>query len=95
MRQVMAADEFRDWSGKFLSTDPAGLQLPTVADRGDPKQSHLDGLCLSRAWCLRKLGYAQAAQRHLEAGLRQATGGEYVGEHWLASFAALALGDNP
>ena len=95
MQQVMSADDFRDWSGKFFSTDPARLQLPTVADRGDPKQSHLDGLCLSRAWCLRKLGYAQAAQRHLEAGLRQATGGEYVGEHWLASFAALALGDVP
>jgi hypothetical protein len=23
------------------------------------------------------------------------TGGDYVGEHWLASFAALALGDRP
>ncbi|MGH8726396.1 MAG: DUF2891 family protein [Burkholderiales bacterium] len=22
-------------------------------------------------------------------------GGEYVGEHWLASFAALALGERP
>jgi hypothetical protein len=44
---------------------------------------------------LRKLGYADAARRHLEAGLRHATGGDYVGEHWLASFAALALGDTP
>jgi hypothetical protein len=95
MQQVMSAEEFRDWSAKFFSTDPAGLELPTVADRRDPKQSHLDGLCLSRAWCLGKLGYAQAARRHLQAGLGHATGGDYVGEHWLASFAALALGELP
>lgn len=95
IQQVMAGEEFPGWSEKFFSRDPAQLELPTVADRGDPKQSHLDGLCLSRAWCLRKLGYADAARRHLEAGLRHATGGDYAGEHWLASFAALALGDNP
>ena len=95
MQQVMAAGEYRDWSGQFFSTDPAKLELPTVGDRTDPKQSHLDGLCLSRAWCFRRLGYPDAARRHLEAGLRQATGGDYVGEHWLASFAALALGDTP
>lgn len=95
MQQVMTAREFREWSQKFFSRDPARLELPAVADRTDAKQSHLDGLCLSRAWCLRKLGYAGAARRHLDAGLRHATGGDYVGEHWLASFAALALGDNP
>jgi hypothetical protein len=95
MREVMAPAEFRAWSKGFFSTNPSGLSLPTVADRTDPKQSHLDGLCLSRAWCFRKLGYGNAAQRHLEAGLRHASGGDYVGEHWLASFAALALGDNP
>ncbi len=91
MQRVMTADEFRDWSGQFFSTDPATLELPTVSDRADPKQVHLDGLCLSRAWCLRKLGYAQAAQRHLTAALPHVVGGDYVGGHWLASFAALAL----
>ena len=95
MQKLMPADEFRRWSKNFFSTDPGQLQLPTVADRSDPKQSHLDGLCLSRAWCLRKLGYAEAARRHLDAGLRHATGGAYVGEHWLASFAALAMGEQP
>jgi hypothetical protein len=95
MQQVLAADEFHRWSEKFFSADPAKIELPTVADRRDPKQSHLDGLCLSRAWCFRRLGHADAARRHLETGLRHATGGDYVGEHWLASFAALALGDKP
>jgi hypothetical protein len=37
----------------------------------------------------------RAAGVHLAAGLPQAAGGDYVGEHWLASFAALALGDAP
>jgi hypothetical protein len=95
MQQIMEADEFREWSRKFFSADPGKLELPTVVDRSDPKQSHLDGLCLSRAWCLRKLGYAAAAQQHLSAALPHVVGGDYAGEHWLASFAALALGDNP
>jgi hypothetical protein len=49
-------------------------------------------LCLSRAWCLGKLGYGNAALRHLAAALPHVVGGDYVGEHWLASFAMLALG---
>ena len=39
--------------------------------------------------------FMAAGECHLEAGLRQAVGGDYVGEHWLASFAALALGQVP
>jgi hypothetical protein len=92
MQEVMAPEEFRAWSRAFFSADPATLEPPGVADRADPKQSHLDGLALSRAWCLRKLGYPEAAERHLAAALPHVVGGEYVGEHWLASFAALALG---
>ncbi len=91
MQEVVAPDEFRPWSQEFFSTDPSNLKLPTVADRTDAKQSHLDGLCLSRAWCFKKLGYTEAAERHLAAALPHVVGGDYVGEHWLASFAALAL----
>jgi hypothetical protein len=95
MKEVVAPEQFRGWLQEFLTQDPSQLKLPTVADRTDAKQSHLDGLCLSRAWCLRKLGHAEAAERHLAAGLPHAVGGNYVGEHWLASFAALALGERP
>jgi hypothetical protein len=38
---------------------------------------------------------AAAADRHLAVGLPRTVGGDYVGDHWLASFAALALGDVP
>jgi hypothetical protein len=95
MQAVLAPDAFAGWAREFFSTDPSQLALPMVADRSDAKQSHLDGLCLSRAWCLRKLGHADAAERHLAAALPHVVGGDYVGEHWLASFAVLALGQRP
>jgi hypothetical protein len=89
MREVLPAHDFRIWLKAFLPA--VDLEPPGVADRADPKQSHLDGLALSRAWCLRKLGHAEAAERHLRAALPHVVGGHYVGEHWLASFATLAL----
>lgn len=72
-----------------------------VSDRSDGKIAHLDGLNLSRAWCLRTIAGAlgdkglqkpltQLADRHLEAALPHVAG-DYMGEHWLASFALLAL----
>jgi hypothetical protein len=92
MNEILKPREFEAWQRGFFSTDPANvLQPPLVADRADPKQSHLDGLALTRAWCFGKLGYKQAAERHLAAALRHVVGGDYVGEHWLASFALLAL----
>jgi hypothetical protein len=95
---------YADWWAVFCPA-PQHLQhwLEPVAvrDRSDPKLSHLDGLNLSRAWCWRMLkrelpGDFQtladdAIARHLDASLPQADAGHYVGTHWLASFAALAL----
>ena len=95
LMQQLLGNEGGAWLGRFFTVDPGALQAPVVVDRTDAKQSHLDGLCLSRAWCLKKLGRAAAAERHLRAALPHVVGGDYVGEHWLASFAALALGDQP
>jgi len=64
---------------------------------------HLDGLNLSRAWCMRGIAGAlpdgdaraaalrSAAQIHVAAGMAGLGSGEYMGEHWLATFALLAL----
>jgi heme oxygenase len=64
--------------------------------------AHLDGLNLSRAWAFRslaaKLGprdstapvLRAAADAHIAAALPHIAG-DYAGEHWLASFALLAL----
>jgi hypothetical protein len=95
---VLAKDEFSRWLDGFLPDDLGPLAAPpVVADRTDPKQSHLDGLALTRAWCFRRLGgkYTALAERNLSSALPHVTGGDYVGEHWLASFAALALGELP
>jgi len=70
---------------------PATLFAPaTVSDRSDGKIAHLDGLNLSRSWCWRSLGFADAAETHLEAALPHVEG-DYMGEHWLQTFALLAL----
>jgi hypothetical protein len=101
MQQVLAGKEFAAWIAAFL---PAGLGPlaipPVVPDRSDPQLAHLDGLALSRAWALRRLGTSlsggqASAELHLAAGLPHVAGGEYAGEHWLASFAALALCEVP
>lgn len=92
MQQLLEPGEFSAWLGRFM---PAGIgplaEPPVVADRTDAKQSHLDGLCLSRAWCFAQLGFQDLHEKHLAAGMPHVVGGDYVGEHWLASFALLAL----
>ena len=86
---------FPIWLEQFLpriaSFEPTTLFEPAiVSDRGDGKIAHLDGLNLSRAWCWRELGYVDPADDHLAAALPHVSG-DYMGEHWLASFALLAL----
>jgi hypothetical protein len=84
--------------------EPATLFMPAlVSDRSDAYIVHLDGLNLSRAWCWQGIARAlgdddsradaciHTARAHLEAGLAGVASGDYAGEHWLASFAVLAL----
>ncbi|MGA7541344.1 MAG: DUF2891 domain-containing protein [Steroidobacteraceae bacterium] len=111
MADVMPKEDFADWLAAFLPQaargEPATLFTPaTVSDRSDGKIAHLDGLNLSRAWCWRRivcdLGPADPlrtrAQAAIDAHLTNALGhvaGDYMGEHWLATFALLALEDTP
>jgi hypothetical protein len=107
MRRILGPDEFLAWFARFLPDaargEPATLFRPArVSDRADGKIAHLDGLNLSRAWCWRGVARAAshdpalsravsaAAEAHLAASLPHITG-DYMGEHWLASFALLAL----
>jgi hypothetical protein len=92
MKSVLPMPEFSAWLERFMPRDLGPLaRPPEVVNHADAKQSHLDGLCLSRAWCFTQLDRPVEAKRHLEAGMAHVVGGDYVGEHWLASFAALAL----
>ena len=106
MRRMLSAAQFREWLGRFMPRlakgDPTSLFAPArVSDRTDGKIAHLDGLNFSRAWCWRALATMlgdhpvaararEAADRHIDASLPHVAG-DYMGEHWLATFALLAL----
>jgi hypothetical protein len=107
MRRFLAPEAFRAWFARFLPDardgEPATLFTPArVSDRSDGKIAHLDGLNFSRAWCWRTIASTHnpdsplaqtaraAAERHIAASLPYVAG-DYMGEHWLATFALLAL----
>ncbi|HLN55204.1 MAG TPA: DUF2891 family protein, partial [Bacteroidales bacterium] len=78
-------------------------KLPVVSDRTDYMIVHLDGLTLSRAWCMKGLSralpqnsstgrlFAKTSDIFIEQALPNVLNGNYGGEHWLASFAVYAL----
>ena len=107
MRRVLTHDAWQVWFDRFLprigDRMPSPLFRPAVVnDRTDGKIVHLDGLNLSRAWCWRSIATSwtasdprraialEAADAHLESSLPHVVG-DYVGEHWLATFALLAM----
>ena len=107
MSRVLDRPAFARWFTDFLPEvgegRPETLFLPaTVSDRSDGKIAHLDGLNLSRAWCWREIAAIAgddhpvaalaraAAERHLQASLPHIDD-DYMGTHWLATFALLAL----
>ena len=107
MRRILPHADFVPWLSKFLpdlaQKKPATLFVPaTVSDRTDGQITHLDGLNLSRAWCWRSLARAlpadnplraiaeETARVHLDSALAHVSG-DYMGEHWLATFALLAM----
>jgi hypothetical protein len=109
VRRVMGPEVFLPWLDGFFpklaEKQPATLFTPaTVTDRTDGQIAHLDGLNLSRAWCWRLLAQAlpkgdarralaeRAFEEHVHDALPHVTG-DYMGEHWLATFALLAMSE--
>jgi hypothetical protein len=107
MRRMLPAAQFISWFDKFLPNlhegQPATLFRPVrVRDSNDPYLGHLHGLNLSRAWCWRSLSNGlpsshpskaialQAAEHHLRSSVGFCTG-DYMREHWMPTFAILAL----
>jgi Protein of unknown function (DUF2891) len=108
MRRVLPADQFATWFHAFLPAIAKGepknlLEIAIVSDRSDPQLGHLDGLNLSRAWCMRHIAAAlppddparsvleESGYTHATDGLRNVATGHYEGEHWLGSFAVYLL----
>lgn len=102
MCKILPQKEFMDWFEVFLPNVMStnfSLKVAVVGDRNDGKLVHLDGLNYSRAWALYSISrkyprYAhlrKLADEHVAYSLPSIIDGNYMGEHWLASFAAYAL----
>jgi Protein of unknown function (DUF2891) len=103
MNRVLKPIEYRAWLKRFLPRMPDALFTPViVTDRSDGQIAHLDGLNLSRAWCWKLIveglpandplvARANAAIDTLLASALGHIADDYMGEHWLASFALLAF----
>ena len=103
MWRILPEAVYQNWLKKFLPSiaNPAfHLEPGKVNDRTDGKLVHLDGLNLSRAWDLYGIARHFPANRsrlyaianlHLREALPNVASGDYMGEHWLASFAVYAL----
>jgi hypothetical protein len=108
MRRVLPPEKFAQWFRSYLPDLARGepknlLEIAVVTDRSDPQLGHLDGLNLSRAWCMRHIAaalperdraravLAAAGSAHAADALQHVATGHYEGEHWLASFAVYLL----
>ncbi|ATL49739.1 hypothetical protein COR50_05415 [Chitinophaga caeni] len=104
MWRILPAAEYQKWLHEFLPglyQHPDELfKITIVNDRTDGKLVHLEGLNLSRAWCLfnisKHAGANEAAIKklaleHLDAALPNVVSGHYSGDHWLGTFAVYAI----
>ncbi|MEZ6140760.1 MAG: DUF2891 domain-containing protein [Zavarzinella sp.] len=104
MARVLDQKAFVKWFDQFLPKwdrpeYARWLKPAVVSDRNDLQIVHLDGLNLSRAWCMKEIlaalpgdhpavkSLTLAAKEHTADALPHVTSGDYAGEHWLASFA--------
>ena len=105
MRKVLPQPSFENWLANFLpelAREDFNLESQNVRDRNDGKLVHLEGLNFSRAWCLFDLAQSNKkyehlqliGKKHLDRSLPTIMDGQYMGEHWLASFAVYALMKN-
>ncbi len=106
MQRSLRPAEFNAWFERFLprfrEREPKTLFEPAiVSDRSDGQIAHLDGYNLSRAWSLRALSESfdegdprlnvalESAEALLQASLPHLDD-DYMGSHWLATYATLA-----
>lgn len=105
MRRILSKPQFIAWLNKFYESRSIKriIQIPVVSDRTDYQIVHLDGLALSRAWCMKGIAkelppghpwkklFEKTAADFLTNALPNVTSGNYGGDHWLGSFALYAL----
>lgn len=102
MSKISDETEYELWLHKFLPSifdREFNLEPGHVSDRTDGHLVHLDGLNFSRATCLYGIAkkipkqehLVALADKHLTYSLRNITNDDYMGSHWLGTFALYAL----
>lgn len=92
MRRLLPAPEWEEWLRGFLPD--LRLEPVVTVDRSEGKLAHFDGLNLSRAWMLRRIGVAlqderllAMAEAHGAQGMQGIWSDRYEVTHWLGTFA--------
>jgi hypothetical protein len=110
MTRALTARPFADWFKNFLPEigveETASLLQPVqVSDHNDPYISHLDGLNVSRAWCMYRVAATlpqesasraallRSAEEHGRDGVSAIFAGDFSSSgHWLSTFVVYLLG---
>ena len=106
MSKILPDETYQSWLKSFLPeifSDEFQMIPAKVSDRTDGHLVHLDGLNFSRAACL--FGIAQKipelnslndlAWEHFHASFDNISDDDYMGSHWLGTFALYALQHQP
>ena len=102
MSKVLSTADYKTWLQQFLPQlfdESFDLKVGEVSDRTDGHLVHLDGLNFSRATCLFQIAKKLPELKHLNAvGVKHfnaafpnISNDDYMGSHWLGSFALQAL----
>lgn len=100
MADVLGRDEYAGWLGRVLPSAGAAAWAPPAfrSDGADPGTVHLEGLLISRAWCLDAIGRAlplggpvataalAAAGTHLRQVVRLDPAAGFSRSHWIPTF---------
>lgn len=102
MSKILPTEAYRKWLKDFMPAlfeTQFELKPAIVKDRTDGKLVHLDGLNFSRATCLNGIAQAlpelghlkKVGHEHLAFSLPNISNDDYMGSHWLGTFALYAL----
>lgn len=105
MCRILSEQEFSQWLNDFYDDRSVNniCKAPIVSDLNDYHIVHLVGLSFSKSWCMNHISeklpadnklkqvFEKTSKQLLDDALPLIFQGNYGGDHWLASFALLAL----
>ncbi|WP_203257952.1 DUF2891 domain-containing protein [Hyunsoonleella ulvae] len=102
MKRLLPLEDYKIWLEEFLpqlKNENFNIEVGLVSDRTDGHMVHLDGVNFSRAWNLYKIAedlpdythLKKVANQHVNYSLPNIFNDDYMGGHWLGSFAIYAL----